>query len=161
MSEEKRMDEKELEERKLELYNLLHRYVVCNHEHREDLIHDIYEIFLRRKYVEKFDPEKSSFKTFVNNYYKFILGNINKKNKYLNTTGLIEGFNDMDRSPSICDIMVEKESLAEVFDYFTDEELDLMRGETIGADLARKKGISRQTVNEKLRKSIKKFKENQ
>lgn len=147
-----------IKKRKVELYNLLKKYIGPD---KEDLVHSVYEVFLKRKYVESFDPEKSSFKTFVNNWSKFIMKTIHLKTKYLNKVELLEGFNDVDKSPSICDMIIEKEYLAEIFDYFTDEELNLMNGNTVGADLARKKGITRQAVSIKLRDKVRKFKENQ
>lgn len=144
-----------IEELNISMYNFLKKYIKD-----EDLVQDIAEIFIQRKYAERYDPLKSSFKTFVNNYYKFIFGNINKKTKYLNTVGLIEGFNDVNNEPILDDVMIEKESLAKIFDYFTDEELDLMTGEVFGAELARRRGITRQAVNSKLKNRINKFKKN-
>ena len=148
-----------IKKRKIELYDLLKKYIGYNTPDKEDLVHSIYEVFLRRKYIEKYDPEKSSFTTFVNNYYKFILGNMNRQRKYLNTVELKEGFNDIDNISFIEDF-IKKESLTEIFDYFTEEEIDLMSGVISGADVGRKKNVSRQTVNEKLRKRIKEFREN-
>lgn len=150
------MTKKELDGLTAKMYKYLQTYIKD-----EDLVQDIAEVFLRRNYIEKFNPELSNFKTFITRYSKFIIGNINVSKKYLNTVSLIEGCHDEDKSLSIDNDMIKKRLLSEIKDYFTPEEIDIMEGGVSRADIGRRRGITRQAVSDKLLKKIDSFKKTQ
>ena len=149
------------EEKKEELYILLQKYVpryyTCE---REDLIHSVYLIFLERDYLDKFDPNLSSFATFVKRYSSYIAGNIisHKIRKRINTVEIVEGHNDIDNTSPL-DNFIKEKCLEEVNNYFSEDEIDLLCGYVSSAELGRKLCVSRQTVHARLKKRIKDFNE--
>ena len=147
------------EEKKEDLYILLQKYIpryyTCE---REDLIHNIFVIFLQRNYLDKFDPDLSSFPTFVKRYSSYIAGNIikDKIRKQINTVEIVEGCNDV---YNILDSVIDKNLLKKIQNYFSEDEIDLLYGYVSYTELGRKRGLSRQILHARLKKRIKDFNE--
>lgn len=150
--------------KKIELYKLLKLIIKSRtNVEKEDLVHDVYVKFLENRYLDRYDPFKGTFVYFVKVYTGFVLGNIfcpQRKSYWthnIKTWNLEDGYTtSKSRNPQ--EELLFKESLKDAMLYFTKTELDVLLGNKTCAEIARKRGVSRQYTSAQLKERISKFK---
>ena len=144
----------------------------------EDLLHDIFEIFVSKKTYEKFKPSNGKLSTFMTHYANLSLLNILKKQKRLNSNKEVplpddyEDTFDQDKRYSLSylekidfsdrlverktpeDLYLEKEIIEEIKKSFGEEDFEVLIGLKTRREEARRRGIDYDTYRKRLYRRI-------
>lgn len=162
------MNKKRHEELLLKAYNILQKSVKENGLieeklclNREDLIQEIILLFIQRKYIERYD-RSIPFEAYVHTLKNFILRGSAQSCLKQKRIGHVILYSDRYKGKIINytfdSIITNNEILTEAYKFFEKDEFDILIGELSQAELARQKKVTRQAINNKLRRKIKKFK---
>ena len=141
----------------------------------EDLLHDIFEIFVSKKHYEKFRPAEGRLSTFMTHYANLSLLNIIKKHNRLNSNNKKVSFPDdhedtfsqkwryslshlerIDFSGGLVekkspeDLYLEKEIIEEIKMFFGEDDYQVLLGLRTRREEARREGIDYETYRKRL-----------
>lgn len=170
------MSETEKEQLLLEAYEILQNSTQNNNFlyeklcfHREDLINEIIKVFIERGYIDRYNPDICPFDAYVNTYKRLVILNLIKKCKARKRYGHKISLNyiNEDKETNITyainnetpeDIIIRKDFFSRAKDFFTERELDVLMDKITQTDLAKKEGVSKQAINKRMERKIKRFK---
>ena len=164
------------EELSIKLYKILQKFVRNNYFidkklclNREDLINEIYRIFITRGYLDRYDRTKCPFRQYVCVYANYIVSNLVKRASTLRRKGVdisisyydkdneetdTEEFYD-ERTPE--DFVIKKQIIDRARNFFTRAEIEILSGERTYDSQGKIEGISKQRVHQKLQNKMKEF----
>ena len=141
----------------------------------EDLLHDIFEMFVAKKHYEKFNPAKGKLSTFMTHYANLSLLNIGKKYNRLNSNNkkvsLPDDYEDtfdqkwryslsylekIDFSDGLIEkktpenLYLAKELSEKMEEFFGKDDFEVLKGVRTRREEARRTGIDYETYRKRL-----------